>query len=208
MKGVMMDKEIACMSALPEKIWTPETYLAYERDSSVRHEYLAGEIYAMAGASANHNLIVANAIGSLHAQLHQQPCFVYPSDMRLKVKRSELYTYPDISIVCGEPQFEDADSDTLLNPTVIIEVLSPSTEAYDRGKKFQHYRTLTSLQEYVLIAQDSYRVEYYSRQADDSWLLSDVNSLAATLTLLSIHCAVLIEDLYEKVSFKPDTTSL
>jgi Uma2 family endonuclease len=191
------------MSALPEKIWSPETYLAYERDSSERHEYLAGEIYAMAGASANHNLIVANAISSFHAQLRQKPCRVYPSDMRLKVKQSGLYTYPDISIVCGEPQFEDADSDTLLNPTVIIEVLSPTTEAYDRGKKFQHYRTLVSLQEYVLIAQDSYQVEHYSRQADDTWLLSDVNSLTSTLTLPSIQCTVLITDLYEKVSFKP-----
>ena len=155
------------MSALPERIWTTEDYLAYERDSQQRHEYLGGKIYALAGASAKHNLIVGNAIASLHVQVRKRPCMVYPSDMRLKVSRTGLYTYSDISVVCGDPQFEDDQSDTLLNPTVIIEVLSPSTETYDWGKKFQHYRTLASLREYLLIAQDSHRVEHYVRQEND-----------------------------------------
>ena len=192
------------MSALPERIWTTEDYLAYERDSQQRHEYLSGKIYAMAGASANHNLIVGNAIASLHAQLRKRPCTVYPSDMRLKVSQTGLYTYPDISVVRGEPQFEDDQNDTLLNPVVIIEVLSPSTETYDRGKKFQHYRTLESLREYLLIAQDTYDVEHYVRQENDQWLLSDINRGDASLILVSIQCTLTLADLYEKVAFEPD----
>jgi Uma2 family endonuclease len=190
------------MSALPEHVWTVEEYLAFERGDPQRHEYLGGKIYAMAGASANHNLIAGNTYASLHAQLRKRSCTVYPSDMRLKVSRTGLYTYPDISVVCGEAQFEDDQRDTLLNPTVIIEVLSPSTESYDRGRKFQHYRTLASLQEYLLIAQDSYRVEHYTRQANDQWLLTDVSGADASLTLHAIQCTLLVADLYEKVSFE------
>ncbi len=190
------------MSALPEHVWSVQDYLAYERASDQRHEYIDGKIYALAGASANHNLIVGNTLASLHAQLRKRPCTVYPSDMRVKVSRTGLYTYPDISVVCGEPQFEDEQQDTLLNPNFIVEVLSPSTETYDRGKKFQHYRTLEALQEYLLIAQDSYRVEHYVRQADNQWLLSDVSRTDATLTLPSIQCELLVADLYEKVVFE------
>src|SRR5258708_8707069 len=190
------------MSALPEHVWSVQDYLAYERASDQRHEYIDGKIYALAGASANHNLIVGNTLASLHAQLRKRPCTVYPSDMRVKVSRTGLYTYPDISVVCGEPQFEDEQQDTLLNPNFIVEVLSPSTETYDRGKKFQHYRTLEALQEYLLIAQDSYRVEHYVRQADNQWLLSDVSRTDATLTLPSIQCELLVADLYENVGFE------
>jgi len=190
------------MSALPENIWSVGDYLAYERTSDQRHEYIDGKIYALAGASANHNLIVGNTLASLHAQLRKRSCIVYPSDMRVKVSRTGLYTYPDISVVCGEPQFEDEHQDTLLNPTFIVEVLSPSTETYDRGKKFQHYRTLDSLREYLLIAQDGYRVEHYVRQADNQWLLSDVNRADSTLTLPSIQCTLLVSDMYEKVVFE------
>jgi Uma2 family endonuclease len=192
------------MSALPEHTWTVEEYLAFERSDPQRHEYLSGKIYAMAGASANHNLIAGNVFASLHAQLRKHPCTAYPSDMRLKVSRSGLYTYPDISVLCGDPQFEDNRHDTLLNPTVIIEVLSPSTEMYDRGKKFQHYRSLASLQEYLLIAQDSCRVEHYRRQASDQWLLSDVSGADASISLVSIECTLLVADLYEKVVFEPE----
>jgi Uma2 family endonuclease len=195
------------MSALPEPVWTVEAYLAFERSAPQRHEYLGGKIYAMAGASAAHNLIMGNAYASLHAQLRKRPCTVYPSDMRLKVSRTGLYTYPDISVICGEPQFEDDQHDILLNPTVIIEVLSPSTEMYDRGKKFQHYRTLASLQEYLLIAQDSYRVEHYTRQANDQWLLSDVSGADASILLASIECTLLVADLHEKVVFEPEKPS-
>ena len=188
--------------ALPEDVMTPEAYLAFERASAEKHEYYDGEVYAMTGASATHNLIVGNVVASLHAQLRQRPCLVYPSDMRVKTLSTILYTYPDVSVVCGEPQFEDAAADTLLNPAVIVEVLSPSTERYDRGKKFQHYRTLVSLQEYVLIAQDGPRIERFTRQADDTWLLADAAEMGAALALESIQCNLALADVYEKVTFE------
>jgi Uma2 family endonuclease len=189
------------MSAIPDARWTVEQYLTRERASSERHEYLDGVIVAMAGASARHNLIVGNLYASLHSQLRNRPCVVYPSDLRLKVPKTQLYTYPDISVVCGAPQFEDAEQDTLLNPTVIVEVLSPSTESYDRGKKFQHYRALESLEEYVLVAQDSRRIEQYVRQVKGQWLLRDIHQPEAYLELASIECRVPLADVYEKVSF-------
>jgi Uma2 family endonuclease len=192
------------MSARPDLTWTAERYLAFERASDERHEYLDGQLYAFAGASARHNLIAGNTYASLHAQLRKRPCVVYPSDMRLKVSRTGLYTYPDISVVCGTPQFEDGERDTLLNPTLIVEFLSPSTESYDRGKKFQHCRTVESLQEYVLIAQDSRRIEHYVRQADGQWLFADTDQSDASLDLPSIGCTLLIADVYEKVEFDPE----
>lgn len=141
------------MTAQPKPYLTPEEYLAMERVSEAKHEYLAGSIYAMAGGSKRHNRIAGSAYATLYAQLRRRNCVVYPSDMRVKSVQTGLYTYPDITIVCGNEQFEDDIEDTLLNPTVIVEVLSPSTEKYDRGKKFQHYRTILSLREYILIAQ-------------------------------------------------------
>ena len=190
------------MAALPKVKLTAAEYLAMERASEEKHEFLDGEIYLMSGASRNHNLILVNVLASLHAQLRKRPCVVYPSDMRVKVNDSGLYTYPDISVVCDPPQFDEADQDTLLNPTLIIEVLSPSTESYDRGKKFQHYRTLESLQEYVLIAQDSPRIERYLRQPNHEWLLADASGLESTLELASIQCTLVLADVYEKVSFE------
>ncbi len=190
------------MSAHPQKVWTVETYLAFERTSEERHEYFAGEIFAMAGASRIHNLVVMNTSASLHAQLRQKSCTVYPSDMRLKISVTGLYTYPDISVVCGQPQLEDSHQDTLLNPMLLIEVLSPSSENYDRGKKFQHYRTLDSLQEYLLISQDSPRIEHYRRQEKDQWLLSETTRLEDSIALPSIGCQLLLADVYEKVTFE------
>src|SRR5579859_3998005 len=192
------------MAALPEMDWTIERYLAYERESDLRHEYLNGEIFAMTGASLRHNLIAGSTYVTLYTQLRSGKCTVYPSDMRVKVSRTRLYTYPDISVVCGPPQLEDRIQDTLLNPILIVEVLSPSTESYDRGKKFQHYRTLESLQGYVLIAQDSIRVEYYARQADGRWLLADASGLDASLELPPIGCTLRLADVYEKISFEGD----
>ncbi len=187
------------MSAAPRQNRTPEEYLAFERDSEQRHEFLNGEVLLMAGASANHNLIVTNMLASLHSQLRQRPCVVYPGDMRVKVNRTGLYTYPDVSVVCGSPQFEDEQRDTLLNPLLLVEVLSPSTESYDRGKKFQHYRTLASVQEYLLVAQDSPRIECYLRQENNQWLLDDVTGLEAIVELVSIQCRLPLTDVYEKV---------
>jgi len=185
--------------ALPKHI-TPEEYLRLERKSEERHEYLKGEVFAMSGASESHNIVVGSTYAALYIQLRKKPCQIYPSDMRLKVSNTGLYTYPDISIVCGQAAFEDDVFDTLLNPTVIIEVLSPSTEQYDRGRKFQHYRTLTSLQEYILIAQDSVQIEHFARQGDQ-WVLKDANKLDDVLTLASIDCTLAVIDVYEKVNF-------
>jgi Uma2 family endonuclease len=193
------------MSAIPQRSkWTVEDYLAFERESEEKHEFLDGEIFAMAGASLSHNRIVRNLNTTIHTQLRNSPCEVFPSDLRLKISATGLYTYPDIMVVCGEPQLEDTPTDTLLNPTLIIEVLSPSTEAYDRGKKFEHYRTLESFREYILIAQDRFHVEPYVRQADNQWLLSDYNKPDDVINLSSIDCTLLVGDIYEKVTFEEE----
>jgi Uma2 family endonuclease len=189
------------MSAVTKPTWSVEDYLAQERASEQRHEYLAGEIFLMSGGSEQHSLIAANTTASLHTQLRQRPCRVYTSDMRVKVSATGLYTYPDVSVVCGEAQFEDDQRDTLLNPTVVVEVLSPSTEAHDRGKKSQHYRALESLREYLLIAQDTQRIEQYVRQPDDRWVLSDVYRSEGSVNLVAIGCTLTLADVYEKVTF-------
>ncbi len=185
--------------ALPKFI-TPEEYLRMERASEEKHEYFRGEIFAMTGASENHNIVVGSTYAALYVQLRKRPCQIYPSDMRVRIPSTGLYTYPDISVICGTPEFEDDVLDTLLNPTVIIEVLSSSTEQYDRGKKFQHYRTIASLQEYILIAQDSFRIEQFSRK-DSQWILTDAKTLDTSIQLTSIDCTLALSDVYEKVSF-------
>ncbi|MBA3869526.1 MAG: Uma2 family endonuclease [Anaerolineae bacterium] len=182
------------------KFITPEEYLRMERGSEEKHEYYNGEIFAMTGASEYHNIIVGSTIASLYTQLRKKPCQIYPSDMRVRIPATGLYTYPDISVVCGTPEFEDDGLDTLLNPTVIIEVLSSSTEQYDRGKKFQHYRTIASLKEYILIAQDSIRIEHFARR-EDQWILTDAKTSDSVLSLPSIECTLALSDVYEKVNF-------
>lgn len=190
------------MTAAEQPYWTPKDYLAFERTSDQKHEYLDGEIFAMAGASARHNIILANTIANLHAQLRKRDCTVYPSDLRVSIPKSNTYTYPDITIVCGTPQFEDDERDILLNPTVIVEILSDSTERYDRGGKFQRYRRLDSLQEYVLISQDSQRIEVYHRLPDDRWILSDTHEVNSAISLESVGCTLALADVYEKVSLE------
>ena len=145
---------------------SPEEYLAAERASEAKHEYLAGEVFAMVGASWEHNLIVTNLVRELSGQLKDRPCRVYASDMRVGVEVADLYAYPDIMISCSDDHFADTHFDTLLNPTVVIEVLSPSTEAYDRGEKFAHYRRLESLTNYLLVSQNRRRIEHFHREAD------------------------------------------
>jgi Uma2 family endonuclease len=176
-----------------------EDYLARERASDTRHEYSRGEIVAMAGASREHNLIVTDTVISLGVQLRQRPCELYATDMRLKIAVAGKYTYPDIIIVCGEPQFADGYVDSLLNPTVIIEVLSPSTEAYDRGAQFEQFRMIESLREYSLIAQDRFHVDHFVRQEDGRWVSSAADGLTATITLASIGCELPLAEAYAKV---------
>lgn len=155
------------MASAPVLIISPEEYLRRERASDERHEYFAGRIYAMSGASREHSMICSNTLGSLWNQLRGKPCEVHSSDLRVQVSDTGLYTYPDLSVVCGKKLFADEHVDTLLNPKIVIEVLSPSTEAYDRGDKFAHYRTLDSLTDYLLIAQDKPRIEHYRRSGDE-----------------------------------------
>ena len=178
---------------------TPEDYLALERSAEFKSEYFDGEIFAMAGASRAHNTIVVNTTIELGNQLKKRPCKLYVSDIRVKVSPTGLYTYPDVVVVCGKEQFEDTHLDTLLNPTLIIEVLSDSTEAYDRGRKFEHYRHLDSLVEYVLIAQQRPHVESFRRQSDQHWLLTECSGLDGTLRLESIDCDLALAEIYAKV---------
>jgi Uma2 family endonuclease len=187
------------MSSQAQKHYTPEEYLALERQAQGKSEYDAGAIFAMAGASRWHNLIVANVVGELRSQLKGRPCTTYPSHMRVKISPTGLYTYPDVIVVCGEAQFEDNQQDTWLNPTLIVEVLSESTEAYDRGGKFAHYRKLPSLMEYVLITQTKPHIEHYVRQPDNRWLLSEADSLPNTVHLPSIDCHLALAEVYDKV---------
>lgn len=180
---------------------TPEDYLALERESEQKHEYLNGEIFAMVGASKAHNLIVTNLVAELRQQLKKRPCRVYSNDMRVKVGPSGLYTYPDVVVACGEDRFDDEHRDTLLNPTVLVEVLSESTKDYDRGEKFTHYRRLDSLQDYLLIAQDRCHVEHYQRQPENRWLLSETDDPDAVVRLVSIDCRLALREVYDKVTF-------
>lgn len=178
---------------------TPEEYLGIEREAETKSEYYAGEMFAMAGASREHNLITANVLAGIHRCFAGRSCEVYQSDMRVKVSATGLYTYPDVIAVCGEARFEDEEQDTLLNPLVLVEVLSESTEGYDRGTKSEHYRRIESLSEYVLIAQDKYHVEHFVRQADSTWLLWETDDSAAVLELRAIQCELTVAEIYDKV---------
>jgi Uma2 family endonuclease len=188
------------MAINPKPPMTPEAYLAFERAQlDAKHEFLDGDIIAMAGASRQHNRIVTNLVVSLGSQLRGRPCDVYSSDMRVKILTTGLYTYPDVIAMCHDPQFEDEALDTLLNPSVIIEVLSPSTEAYDRGIKFAHYRSIDAMQIYILIAQDKPQVEIFRRQGKRDWLLSVVEGLDPRVSLETIGCELALAEVYERV---------
>ena len=178
---------------------TPEEYLRLERQAPFKSEYLAGDVFALAGANRRHNQIAANIIRVLGNQLVDRPCSVYPSDMRVKMPAISKYTYPDILVVCGEELFEDAENDTLLNPTVIIEVLSQSTEAYDRGAKFEHYQSIESLLEYVLVSQQPFRVEQFVRKGQRAWSYYDFRESTDTVQLSSVACQPALKEIYHKV---------
>jgi Uma2 family endonuclease len=191
------------MSAvLTQARYTAEEYLALERKAAYKNEFHDGEIYAMPGASRTHNLITFNIARELGVQLKKRPCEAYINDMRVKAAEARSYHYPDIAVVCDTPQFEDAQLDTLLNPTVLIEVLSPSTEAYDRGGKFAHYRKIASLREYLLVAQDQASIERYLRQGD-VWILSEAVGLESSIALESIDCVLSLREVYDKLQDNP-----
>jgi Uma2 family endonuclease len=188
------------MSVLPaaQKTWTPGEYLAWERLQPDKHEFHGGEVFAMAGATFEHNQVVVNVGAELRAALRQQPCRVCASDLRVKVPATGLYTYPDASVVCGRPEFEDDKLDTLLNPLILVEVLSGSTEDYDRGTKFTNYRTIASFRDYLLISTDKVLVEYYTRREDSSWVLREFRA-GERFTLESVGCELAVDELYLKV---------
>lgn len=187
------------MSAvLTPAYYTAEEYLTLERSASCKSEFHDGQIYAMTGASRAHNLITFNLARELGIQLKKRPCEAYINDMRVKAVEARSYHYPDIVVACGAPQFEDAHVDTLLNPTLLIEVLSPSTEAYDRGGKFAHYRKIPTLSEYLLVAQDQPSIERYQRQGD-VWILTEAVGLDAVVPMESIGCMLSLREVYDKV---------
>jgi len=192
---------------LAQRLITPAEYLALERNAREKSEYVNGRVYAMAGASRVHNLIVASILRELGVKLRGRPCEAYASDMRVKVQHTGMYTYPDVVALCEEPRLEDEELDTLLNPSVIVEVLSPATERYDRGEKFAHYRRLISLQEYVVVAQDMRRVEHFRREGDH-WVLTEINDPGGELRLPSLECVLKLADIYDRVDFPADGASL
>ncbi len=187
------------MSTHSKTLLTEEQYLEIERKAEYKSEYFQGEMFAMAGAGYQHNLLIMNAGAALHEQFRSRPCIVMANDMRIRVSKTGLYTYPDVVAFCGEPVLLDGHQDTLLNPSLIIEVLSPSTEAYDRGQKFAQYRSIESLSEYVLVSSDRVQVDLFTRQLDGRWLLTSASNLEDSLELQSVGCRLALADLYDKI---------
>jgi Uma2 family endonuclease len=187
------------MASHPEHFYTPDEYLALERKAAYKSEYYAGEIFAMSGASREHSIIVGNVTTELNIQLETPECELYPTGMRVRAPDTTLYTYPDLVVVCGQPQFEDESVDTLLNPSLIVEVLSPSTEAYDRARKFANYREIESLREYVLIAQKECRVTQFIKQHDGDWLFREAGNIEESIHLPSIKCNLRLARVYRKI---------
>jgi Uma2 family endonuclease len=191
------------MAAHPQPGLTPEQYLAIERAAEFRSEFYNGKMYAMAGGSFQHALIAGNVIGILHRDL-KNGCHALSNDMRVRVAPRGLYTYPDVVVLCEPPKFLDGHTDTLLNPTMLVEVLSPSTERYDRGFKSAQYRELDSLLEYVLVSQSDPRVEVFRRQQDGSWNLHEAKGLESTIRFESPGCTVALRDIYDGVMFEAE----
>jgi Uma2 family endonuclease len=190
------------MSTQPVHRLTVEQYLETERAAEFRSEYLNGEVFAMAGGGRNHALIAMEVGARLNEQLRGRPCAVAGSDLRLYCKTAKVLTYPDLVVFCEPARFLDNDRDTLIDATVVVEVLSRSTQNYDRGGKFHSYRGLPSFSEYLLLAQDAIRAEHSSRQQDSSWLLREFNGPDATIALESIGCRLNLGFLYERVEFE------
>ena len=187
------------MAVLTSPPCTPEEYLMREREASLKSEYLNGQIFAMAGASRRHNLITFNLAMELGPQLMGRDCEAYMNDMRVRVSPT-TYTYPDVVAGCGKPLFEDNQFDTLLNPHVIIEVMSPSTETKDRGVKFDQYLKVASLTDYILIAQEKVSLEHYKREGE-RWILNKLTDPQGSLQLESIGCTLALPGIYNKIQF-------
>lgn len=195
------------MVAMPQKQepikMTAAEYLAFERGSDIKHEYIDGHIYAMAGGTREHTLITGNTFASLHSQRKGRSCEVYHSEMRVRVS-SIKYVYPDVTISCSTPEFADDAKRVLLNPDIVIEVLSPSTEAFDRGDKFQYYRSIPSIQHYLLISQDKPRIEGYQRQKSGLWTFKDAIGLDSNFKIEVLNFTLNLLDIYELITFETD----
>jgi Uma2 family endonuclease len=191
------------MPAAQKLALSPQEYLVRERAAEFKSEYIRGEVFAMSGASWEHTLVKDNLAHALRSRLQGGPCKVVTSDLRVKAARGAHYAYPDDVVVCEEPRFEDEVFDTLLNPTVIVEILSPSTERYDRSEKFRSYQTLASLQEYVLVSQSEALAERYVRRSNDSWLLTSFVGLDAELAFETLGVAAPLAEVYAGVTFPP-----
>jgi Uma2 family endonuclease len=190
------------MSALPKRFFTPEEYLELEGKAEYKSEYVAGKIFAMDGAQPSHDRITGNIIIALGLRFRGRPCEVFTADMRVRAAAGDLYTYPDVSALCGPARFEGAEGQpaSLLNPQVIFEVLSPSTEAFDRGDKFARYRRLETLRDYVLVSADRRRVEHHRLQDSGVWAYDDHREATSVLHLASVDCALPLSEIYERVT--------
>ncbi len=178
---------------------TPEQYLAIERAAPERSEFWNGEMFALSGASVPHGVITMNIGAGLHSRLRDRPCRVFPPDLKILVAPTGLFAYPDVVVVCGRPEYVDGVRDVVTNPILVVEVLSPSTEAWDRGGKFAHYRQLPSLREILFVSQDEVRVEQYTRQEGGTWLLTEATALDAVVQVASLECALPVAEIYAKV---------
>jgi Uma2 family endonuclease len=190
------------MSAIRQPLLSAQEYLERERLAEYS-EFYRGETFAMVGGTPRHSLIKSNALGEILFRLKGRLCTAYNSDLRILIAATGLYTYPDISVIRGELQFDDAKRDTVLNPTLIVEVLSDSTEAYDRGKKFEHYRKIPTFREYILVSQDSPKLERFTRNPDDTWTLTVVTGLDQSLDLVTIGVTLPLAEVYDKLDFPP-----
>ena len=190
------------MVAKPQKYYSPEEYLALEEATDYKSEYYQGEIFAMSGGSANHNRIAKNLVIALEVALESKPCETFITDMRLLVKKNGLYTYPDVMVICGQLEFAEGRTDTLTNPIVIVEVLSKSTQDYDRGAKFELYRAIETLQDYVLIDQARVHMEYFRKLEDGRWLLQEFNQLEAILRIEAVGVEIPLSRVYQRVEWE------
>ncbi len=182
------------------KYYTASEYLAFERTSETKHEFYKGEIFDMSGASLGHNHIQINLVGEVRTFLKGKSCNVFGSDLRIHIPSNSLYTYPDAIIICGKPEMLDEAFDTVLNPTVIVEILSPSTQRYDRGEKFMLYRSIPSLQEFIVVDSENIAVEHYKRNEDNTWLLQEWKEITDILTIATIGFALPLNELYSGVN--------
>jgi len=184
---------------------TESDYLALERAAEFKSEFFDGEMFAMAGGTAMHSLIATNVAGEFINRLRGRPYVPFNADLRIKVEKTGLLTYPDLSFICGALRFVEGTDDTVINPTLLVEVLSDSTEAYDRGRKFENYREIPSLKEYLLVSQKDPRAELFIRQGDGRWLLQEAAGLQATLAVPSLEITLALSEIFANVQFAPTT---